>query len=118
MSEQKEDQILNKLDAIMEKLEDLTKKVEGLQGAGIAASSPTSSAGMGVGSKKPSDIVMEQKQQKSDNVPGERIKCPECGAVGNNIGKKEDKGNVITYIGGSPQYGTKYYCKKCMHEWV
>ena len=119
MSEEKQDKILRKLNLIDEKLNELMKKVDDL------SSNPPSASDAGSGSlassagRKPSDVVMENKLGEKDVEPdGGRITCPDCGAVGGDVGKKKDKDNVITYIGGVPQYATKYYCKKCQKEWT
>ena len=46
----------------------------------------------------------------------ERVTCPMCGAVGNNIKQIEDKSKVLSYVGHIPMYAKKHVCKKCGYE--
>ncbi len=119
MSEEKLDKILRLLNQLNGKVDDLMNRVLNLeQGSGSA--SPESSAPSGEKeSVKPSDVAWEQEQEEKDvTEPTGRLKCPKCGAVGDDVGKKKDKSKVLNYISGVPQYATKYYCKKCTHEWT
>ncbi|MHA1457992.1 MAG: hypothetical protein ACTSR5_18805 [Promethearchaeota archaeon] len=49
-------------------------------------------------------------------VSDERVTCPMCGAVGQNIKQIEDKGKVLSYVGHIPMYAKKHVCKKCGYE--
>ena len=46
----------------------------------------------------------------------ERITCPMCGAVGQDIKTVEDKSKVLSYVGHIPMYAKKHVCKKCGYE--
>lgn len=49
-------------------------------------------------------------------VSEERITCPMCGAVGQNIKSVEDKTRILSYVGHIPMYAKKNVCKKCGYE--
>ena len=89
----------------------------------VAKEEPTPSAGTATivsdsGAKSPSKIAWEQKEKKEGKVEtGGRLACPKCGAVGQYVAQVDDKETILNYIAGTPQYGKKYYCKKCAHQW-
>ncbi len=115
MSEEKQDKIIRLLNQINEKVELLNRRVKNIEdkldSGEVMSDTPAAAV-------SPSDVVWQEKQAEKDIQAGGRLKCPQCGAVGNDIATQEDKENVITYIGGVPQYGKKYYCKKCMEKWT
>ena len=52
----------------------------------------------------------------SDTSGGDRVKCPKCAAVGNDIKLVEDKTKVLSYVGNMPMYAKIKVCKKCGYQ--
>ena len=111
--EEKIDKIIRILTNLEEKIHIIEVKVleidQKLASGVIAKDEPANTV-------QPTDRLWEEEQAHKDVQSGGRLRCPDCGAVGKDIATEDDKDNVITYIGGVPQYGKKYYCKKCMKK--
>ncbi len=110
--------IMDKLDEILDILKKMNRKIDmiaarvsSLEVSGsIKTSAPTGIA--------PSDVVYAQKAASQAKVTYEgRLACPKCGAIGKNIGEKEDRSKAINYSGGMAIYAKNYYCKQCSYEW-
>ena len=93
-----------KIDYLMEHIGKIEKKIDILLG-------DASFSSIGTGGESPISAAAEPEKASG------RLACPKCGAVGKNVQTENDKDKIINYIGGIPQYGKKFYCKKCMQKW-
>ncbi|MHA1821435.1 MAG: hypothetical protein ACTSU2_03615 [Promethearchaeota archaeon] len=106
------DKIIKMLTALKEQVDEMNETLNKLVSANSLGSAKSSDE---VKVRAPSDIVMEQKLEKSENVESGRVQCPKCGSV--KIDEREDKTKAISYSGGIAIYAKKYYCKECGYSW-
>jgi hypothetical protein len=60
-------------------------------------------------------LARKPKETEAKESTGTRIVCPKCGSI--HVHSGEDKGKVMTYIGGIPVYKKLWTCKDCGNQW-
>jgi uncharacterized protein with PIN domain len=60
-------------------------------------------------------LAKKTKEPELKESSGTRVVCPKCGSI--RVRSSDEKGKVMTYIGGMPVYKKLWVCKDCGNQW-